>query len=491
MSPFPISALKDGVPLKTEWFFDFVWSEWVHNNGLKLRKIEIDAPSDADAFVIDRERTTLDVNRKNDSRRTSGLFPGMEPLELKLLRPFQDARRNTIGVLPWAGWNAADKTMLGLVFYNPPFPPAKCQVYLLPGYALGSKKWVGLGSIKYHFFPGGIFPKLDVSVSAKSFDVDYNATNDYYTRFYRFVPQVRAELRSGSIAFRHALNFRTLFVGKQAPVFNMEGDFLAKTWRKYTIHELRYEGGNKALPNPFQFQLALETQQYKDVFDRNASYVRSTAEWRQHFYYKPKRKVTARFFAGYFLKNTLRNASINEPFTALSLNPQAFNDYKFDHTYIDRTGVADDILGRRVSQSEGGFKGAFGAAFAGVLGNSNNYILALNLKADLPQKLPWGIPLKPYFDIGYFDDATPLGNDRPLKEQLLWNGGMMLELFKGSLEVYFPLFSSETLKRQYCEQGGGTNNSAIFCGGDYRKMISWSMKINGGEPLELLQGILR
>ena len=110
-----------------------------------------------------------------------------------------------------------------------------------------------------------------------------------------------------------------------------------------------------------------------------------------------------------------------------------------------------------MSLTEGGFKGAFGSPFAGVIGNSNNFIVALNLRADLPRRLPFGIPLKPWFDVGYYDDATPLGRDRPRAEQLLWSGGLLLEFGKGILEVYFPLANSTFLKNQYLTRSGGTN----------------------------------
>ena len=64
---------------------------------------------------------------------------------------------------------------------------------------------------------------------------------------------------------------------------NIEGLYLGKSWKKNTIYELRYEGEQFALPNPYRFQIALETQDYRDVFDRPANYLRSTAEWRQKF----------------------------------------------------------------------------------------------------------------------------------------------------------------------------------------------------------------
>lgn len=190
-----------------------------------------------------------------------------------------------------------------------------------------------------------------------------------------------------------------------------------------------------------------------------------------------------RAFAGGFLRNYWRNKGIVAGDVAqgsLALNPQGFNDYRFDQVFLARTGDAD-LLGRQMSQTEGGFKAAFGAPYAGTIGVSNNYIFSLNLKADLPQKLPLDLPIKPWFDIGYFDDATLLGEGRPSSEQWLWSGGFMLEFFKGGLEIYFPVAHSKSLKDKYDEAFGG----------DYWKWISWSARLDLAQPAEILDNLVR
>lgn len=476
-APFSVTSLYNGQPLESRWF-----PALPGNQGTVV--FSTSSADSIDAFEVDFERKTLDVNRKNNFRRTSGLFPGQRPLEYRPLAILQNTRRNTLAVLPWAGWNSYDRFMLGAVLYNPPVPLRKLQYYLLPGYAFGSKNFVGLADVRYHLLPGGWVPKVTLGVNAKSFDFDHNETQDYFLRFWRVVPQVRAELRSGSLSFAHALIFRTLFIGREQAQFDDSGIFSGKNQRNNTIHEFRYEAAESALPNPYQLEVALETQQYRDGLDRPASYLRGTAAWRQRFFFQPKRKVTMRLFAGYFLQNTQRNSSINE--TALTLFPQGFNDYRFDQTFLARSG-GDGFLARQVSQTDGGFKGAFGSAYAGTIGHSNNFVFALNLKTDLPVRLPFGIPIKPYFDLGYFDDATPTGQGRPNSEQLLWSGGLMLEFFKGGLEIYFPLAHSKSLKDRYCEQGGGNNASALFCGGNYWKTITWSMRLRFSDPVKMVE----
>lgn len=477
-APFSISALKDGKPVETKWFSA--------PGKLEFPNIE------ADAFVIDHAHDALDLNRKNNLRRVSGFLPGFEPLEVKPLAPFQNPNRSTVALLPWLGWNNYDKTMLGAVIYNPPLPPRRLQYYLAPGFAFGSKQLVGLADVRYKLFPGGFMPRLTAGVSAKTANFDYNWADDYYSKYYRVVPQVRAELRDNSSSFRHFLNLRAIFLGRETAVYE-DAVFAGKMYDKYEIYELRYEAEQRKLPSPWHFKTALEWQNGRDEFGRSGEYLRGSLEWRQQFFYSSKRKVTMRVFAGSFLQNARRNSDINAGDPALAsfaLNPQGFNDYRFDEVYFDRSGTSG-FLARQVSQTEGGFKGAFGAQFARQIGNSNNYILALNLKADLPQRLPLGIPLVPWFDIGYFDDATPLGEDRPQSEQLLWSGGLMLELLDGRLEIYFPLVNSKALKDRYFEAGGGSNNSAIFGGGNYFKWISWSIRLGNAEPAEILEDIVR
>ncbi len=486
MAPFPLTAFQNGKEIKTEWHHEFSTNEPLVA-ATSTRTITMDAPG-ADAFEIDYQRITLDLNRKNNFRRTSGILPGLRPLEYRPIALFENSRRNTLAILPWAGWNYVSKAMLGVVVYSAPLPGKKLQYYLIPAYTLGSKSFVGWADIHYKLYPGGLFPKLNFGLSAKTFMIDYNSVDDYYKRVCRIAPQIHATLNSPSQSFQHALNLRTMIIRREDDLRDQSGEFIGKTWRKNNIYELRYEGEQASLPHPYLFNVALETQQYHDAFDRPAQYLRGTAEWKQRFYYQEKRKVTMRLFAGYFIYNTQRHRSVEE--TSLSLNPQNFNDYKFDQIILIRP-ESDGFIGRQVAQTEGGFKGAFGSAFAGTVGNSNNFILAVNLRADLPVRLPFGIPLKPYLDLGYFDDATPTGIGRPLQEQLLWNGGLLLEFFKGRLEVYFPLASSATLKNLYCEQAGGTNRSAIFCGGDYRKIISWSIRVSNTDIAKLVENSLR
>jgi len=195
-----------------------------------------------------------------------------------------------------------------------------------------------------------------------------------------------------------------------------------------------------------------------------------SAEWQQDLYYHPKRRLSARLFAGYFLVNSRRNAgtvSDNLARGSFALNPQGFNDYRFDQLFFGRSDN-QGIWAQQVSQNEGGFKNAFGAPYRTQIGNSNNFILALNLRADLPFRLPLGLPIKPWFDLGYYDDATPAGQNLLLRDQLLWSGGLMLSVLDGRFEVYFPLVQAKPLRDVYAD----------YANGNYARRITWSIRLD-------------
>jgi Peptidase family M1 domain len=420
-APVPVAIVKDGAVLRSKWY-----------EGKPLPDFQ---KGPGESYVVDPTFLTLDVNRRNNYAK--------RPLSLRLFSPILRPSARTLSILPWMGWNNVDKTQFGVLLYHSFLPSNALQVYLAPGVGTASKRLTGVADIRYKVFPGGAVPKITFGLSAKTFSFTQNPTLGYYSQMYRFVPQARIELADRSTSFQHWVQFRSVIVNRQFPQFDSSA-YIGQTWKNNPIYELRYQARQKRGPNPWEFNVILEQQAFKDGFERDARYWKSSIEWRQQFFYAEKKKVLARLFAGYFIQSTQRNrGSIDE--TALSLHPQGFNDYKYDQVFLARDG-GSGILGRQVSQGQGGFKAAFGEPFAGVIGNSNNYILALNLKADLPQRLPLGIPLKPYFDLGYFDDATPLGKDRPRNEQLLWSGGLLLDFFKGGFEIYFPLVNSKTLK---------------------------------------------
>lgn len=468
-APFPLVAGgKSGASADSIWV-----------PGFTKGKQDIQVPNAEAFWQIDPNYATLDVCRQNN-----------QPTALKagILTPFQRPDSRQLGILPGLGFNHYDKLQIGALLYNPPLPTDRFQYYIAPAIGLGSGELIGLGDIRYRIYPGGLFKKITFGISGKSYNERYSDAFDKHTRFWRIVPQVRTELRTRNRDLRQYAQMRALFIGVEALQFDSDGAFTGTAFENRNIQEIRYELEGRRKPNPFTGQATLESQRYTLDGSGKQHYLRGSLEWKQKFYYQRNKAFHLRAFTGYFLANTRRNAgtvSNDLARASFALNPQGFNDYRYDQLFLARTDTRG-LLARQVSMNEGGFKNAFGSPYANLIGNSNDFIASLNLKSDLPGKLP----LKPYLDLGYYRDASPLGGSLTFQDQFLWSGGLMLDI-GGVLEVYFPLLNSKNLRNLYCDYSGGDpGKNKVFCG-NYGQWISWGLNIHKLLPERLLETTLR
>jgi Peptidase family M1 domain len=481
--PVAVTALKDGQPLNTQWYQP------------KADEKSFIAPfpaTEADRFVVDYERKTFDVNRKNNTRRTKGLFPGIEPIKISPFAPIQRADRSTLGITPWLGWNNYDQLMVGAVLYNPPVPGQRFQYYLAPGFALGTKELTGIYDVRWRIHPvDGAVQRITIGVDGRSFHNDartYLPTGEEFnTRFSRITPSVKIDFRSGArthIDQQIALKWHFLSEETNNPTTDnkvrLEGT-------RNQIQELTYALDNHKSPNPWHLRAGLERQAWEDN-DANEQYLRANLEWRQAFYYQKKRKIRVRGYAGYMIENTNRDRKTlgfganDLTRGSMSLAQNGYTDYKNQLTYFNRNGQSG-LMARQVYMSEGGFKYSFGSAEASSAGHSNNFVAALNLTADLPKRLPFGLPLQPYFDMGYATlGHVPSGGEEP--SPVFWSGGFALGFFDNNFNIYFPAISSSNINDLYKRTSGGSSFR------NYLNRITWSVNLRGLEPMDVIKAQL-
>jgi hypothetical protein len=478
-APFPVSGLKNGQVMETKWF------EGVDDEAV------IEFPQgDYDMFVLDAEHVTMDVFRKNNSIKTSGAFKRLEPFRLRLLGPLENSQHTTLNITPAAGWNAYDNFMLGLSLHNGLLPTRKMEFQLAPMYAFGSKKLAGMGNLQYNIFPvAEKIRKISFGLSARNFAFNENdslRTETGYEsttlRYRRLMPYARLELvKSPTSKFYQAIQIRAIFLGEQDEVFRQDstGSFYnGNEWFNSNIQELSWELGDKRTINPYSFRLAFEHQQYNDPFGREQKYLKASFELKSEYTYEQNRSVNLRVFMGKFFQNAARKNRGLVFREGFNLSAQGFNDYRYDDIYFDRTGT-DGLLSHQVSPwREGGMKIPLGSAFSE--GRSNDFIFAINLEADLPQDLPLNLPMKPYFDIGYYNDTRPISSDLTFNDQVWWQGGVMLEFGRGIANVYFPVVHSKNLGGEAgLLDSSGKNN--------FGKRISFSINLNALNPWRLAE----
>jgi hypothetical protein len=123
------------------------------------------------------------------------------------------------------------------------------------------------------------------------------------------------------------------------------------------------------------------------------------------------------------------------------------------------------------------------------IGYSNSFIGALNLKFDAPIDLPLGLNLRPYLDLGYYDDTRPLGV-RPnyntpdgvvhFSDSYFISGGLSLEI-GDYFGIYMPLYFSGS---EY--DPNGLSNS-VKQRGDFASRISFNLNLKALNPLAFLK----
>ena len=466
--PFAIYGLKDSVVVHSQWY-----------EGVEGRQ-KISFPTgEYDRLVLDYERYLLDLHRNNNQIRTSGLFPKMKAPAFGLFSGADRSYRNTFYVLPLIAWNNYDKLQAGIGIHNFSAVQKDVEWYALPLYSAVTKQVNGIAGIRANIYPGsGLLPEWTLALDAKRFTGDYNWRNKYYLDYYRISPSLRVRIASAPNGnMEHFLRYRVLFVGEEQGLFDTLGVFQGTEYDQNLLHIWSYELDNRQVVNPHSLRLALESQSYTDAFGVDQNYLRLSLDARGKYTYNKGRHLSGRLFMGYHLVNTIRDAGFIGP-GAFNLTGQGYrghDDYKYDEFYFGRNDNSGPFA-RQVTLRDGGFKNAFSSGFQGQSGNTNDFLIAINLKADLPKDLPLKLPLKPYFDAAYVSDLRPISAGQPLSEQIWWSGGVCLEVGDEILAIYFPVINSANLRQLY--DGDGRDG--------YLSRITFQFDIRRLNPVNLL-----
>ncbi len=467
-APFPISGIKDDSIVATQWYEGFAG------------KNELSFPSgDYDLIVLDEQGYTLDIDKRNNNIKTSGLFKTVEPLRFKYLAGLEHTKKTTLYFTPLVAWNNYDKTMLGLALYNTIIPSNKFEFAVAPMYAFVTKDLNGLADFKYHVYPNSnAFQRITFSVDLKSFNNNYIWNDDYYLKYYRIAPAITFDLGKKQLNsnIHQSIQLKGLILGEEVADYTNDGAYTGNRCENSYIFRGGYFLENRRVVNPYSLKVLLEQQSYTTSSRENQNYLKAAVEANTAYTYGRKKSIDFRFFVGAFLTNSQRNASGVTSRTirgSLVMTKEGTNDYAYDDFYFGRSDQMG-IWSQQISLEEGGFKNPFGGTQS--TGQSNNFLISMNVKADLPFKLPLKIPLKPYFDIGYFDDARPIASDATFNDQLMYSGGFMFDFFDGAFGVYFPLINSENIKTNYDSRGEGK----------YGARISFNINLNRANPWRIV-----
>jgi hypothetical protein len=390
----------------------------------------------------------------NEYRRTGLVHKG--GLRLNPLLGLNRSEQNKIYLLPAAGYNVYDGAGLGLLLHNLGWPQYRFQFALAPLYSFNSKQLNGAGAIAYSWYPKTAFKEIRFQVNVKSFSqgtTQLNVPEPLFARYIKVAPSLEfvfqkspASPVSGSLLLKQYTIQEQYFKYALNPLDSTYSPSSASGRNTYLL--LRYEHKNKRTFHPFSYRAEAQLGE---------RFVKLGVDANCRIDYDTKGKsFYLRAYAGKFI--TIKEGDNSR--YLLNTTYSGVNDYLYDGIYFARN-KNEGTGAQQISMQEGGFKIPTNL-YANVLGRSDNWLLALNVKTDLPLGK---LPLRVYADAVTFADASVLN---PSGTKVAFNAGLELHLFEDVLSIYAPLLMSSDYKDYI---------SSMYPKNKFLKSIAFSLNI--------------
>ncbi len=429
-------------------------------DGFKGKQIVSFPPSEIDYFKIDYTEEVPEINRKNNTIRTKGIFKKMEPLKLQFLGSLDNPDKTQLFFTPTVGWNNYNKWMFGMAFYNSLLPEKKFEFQLMPMYSYTTNDFAGYGKLTYNIFPqGNIFQKISIGGTATRYAY---SNYPFDLNFNKIAPELNIvfKKKNARSPFTHSLRYRNVNVIFDDVKINVAIDssgfnyFYSKKSSSINFNDITYRFSKSNAIQPYS--ISVNVQQGENIFKTSL-----TANYSYKFQ-KQNKSFDVRFFAGTFIGNNTSNGDYRFRLSG----QRGYQDYLYDNIYLGRSEY-EGVLANQFTETDGAFK------FYSPLGQTSKWLMALNLKSSLGNiKLPISL----YADIGTTE------YDGILNDKLLYDAGVCISIRKNIFEIYFPLLICNDFKNYKKANGlDGIEN--------YPETIRFTLNLNMINPFDLLKKI--
>lgn len=429
-APVVVQAIKDNKVVAEIW-----------KNNIDKKETFSFPPLNADYFRIDYNEIMPELNRRNNTIRTKGLFKKIEPLQLNLGWKADNFYKTQLHFSPITGWNKNDGSMIGLAFYNYGLFPKKIEGFIAPMYAFNSKTLVGSGDIYLNLFPQKLFKILQLGIASKSYSYFYSNIRKSAEQYFKLEPYVNIQFQQKNPTNRkhHYLTLRSVLLSNR----ELQRPLLPSSHPTYNwMNEYTYTYDNTHIIQPHKLELKL---QHNDFF------LKTSLTFSGKLYTHPKRYWEYRIFAGKFFGGK----EINKPLYGINLipftshqelylkSPYAFRpsgysntqDYLMDYYYLGRN-EGDIFYRQQFVENEGNLKTWT------ALGYSIDWMSAINLYSPFFKGFRIFADLvvtRDYFPV-YFPNYT-----NPAKTQAYYDAGIQYSL-ASFINIYFPILMSKELE---------------------------------------------
>ena len=413
--------------------------------------------TDIAKISLNSEMMTLDINESNNMIKASGLFKSMNKQKFHLAYALPKPGIDYHYYLPVISKNQNNGFMLGALFYNEIGIEKKFEYRLLPMYGFKSKNLVGEFGLyrNYHHISNSL-RKISLGVTGKKYS--YSAYNSDLLNYYKIEPELKIYLRSprDNAEINKILTISVPYISKEDLIYIKADTGYVKSIAdySYTVITANFSYHNRRLINPYSFHL--DGQYHKD-------FIKLSLESKYRINYNSSKSgLDIRFFAGKIFNPEINNYL---DYRLKMSNLDGIDDYLFNSTHLAR-GNDKGLFSRSMILAEGGF------SVPTVVGTSDNWLMAVNLKSSL-YKLNL---IKLYFNAGTYYNAK---NAFTGSQALMYEGGVILSIVKDILEIHYPLVYSSDIKQVL-----DLNNNNKF---NYK--LRFIMNFNAINPFKLLREI--
>jgi len=425
-APFPLAAYK-GETLVTE-----LWVE-----GFKTDSVIAFPAGNYDFLSLDAQHVTLDLNRRNNTFQLSGALKKVAPWQLHFLAQLENEQQITTFFTPALGWNQYDQFQLGLALHNKSFPLRNFEFALMPMFAFGSERIVGLGTARYNVYPeNDAIERISLQLNAKTFSYNSFENPDFENYFYKFAPTLELKLgkRPPISKKQHTLHWRSVLI-QQTAGKALDSIEIKRTNNSYAVHELGYRFEDKQELNPFAFTAMVQAGEgFSKLF---AHYNQTLAGS------KPKKYLNFHAFAGLFLQydvDKVNNSGVNPQFLlAGTTGGIAERDYLYDEMLLGRS-ENEGLLAHQIFSRDAGFKTLTS------VGRSKDWMVGFNLKTTLPIKLPLMVFADGAYTLITTNSNTATGTTTTENARFFYSAGFAIPVLDDIFEIYIPLFESTAIQ---------------------------------------------
>ena len=374
-SPFLISAIKNNEILKSKWVDGF--------KDMKTVKFET-LNQKYDYIQIDYNGDIPEINRNNNTIKTTGILKKIEPLRFQILGSIDHPKKTQVFFLPNLNWNFYDKSLVGVSFYNQFLPSDGLNYTISPLYAFGTKKINGNYQLNYLKYDTNKFiDKLKTGIFLEKHS--YTMNGDDAKQYIRIEPFIEIDFKKDTPRSKKQNFLRTEII------------HLNKADEKSCFWNTNYKFSNKNTFHPYS--LNINTQFGKSLQKINLIL-------KSNYSLNQKKKLNIRMFAGF----------VNTDEDRYHLNMSAWtglDDYTFSNKYLGRS-ESTGFLSQQITENEGFIKHTTDIT-------SDKFLTTINIDYNL------------YKRVKLYVESGTNGN------QLVYGTGLQIPL--GPLNIYIPIFT--------------------------------------------------